>query len=106
MMVYRRSALSKKFGHSNAKILRRKIIVKANAHQSMDVDEHEDKSTTVPMEVDQTGHIFAARTKPVDSNKFKKMLGADFVLQSTHRENWLGAKPLAAATLCLQNTRQ
>jgi hypothetical protein len=62
VMQARRSELHKRFGSPAAKGRRRSILQQANG--------------ATPMDVDEPLPVFAARTKPVTSNKFKKRLGA------------------------------
>ena len=104
-MQSRRSVLSRKCGSSSAKKRRRKIIADANLRlNAMDVDlpnphveavvgdsDRDDKLSDMAVDEEpprgcqalcsslysQARHsVFAACTKPVDSNKYKKRLGA------------------------------
>ena len=88
-MKERRKALSHKFGSRAAKLRRRRLLQQLNA-MDVDIADHaDDADAPMPqvlsnpfggqnhMEVDDSSQpVFATRTKPVDSNKYKKRLGA------------------------------
>ena len=78
-MQARRQQLRLKFGSLSAKSRRRSLIQKHNK-DPMDVEEElkqmVDSEDNDAMDVDAGQQIFAARTKPVEANKYKKRLGA------------------------------